>query len=103
MWREDGGGMARISPDEVLDGLKGAASEEHRSGLARFGIPRENALGIPMGEIKRAATRFGSENEIDFSLWETEIYDTFLMAVHLAEPARISRAEADEWTNGFDN
>lgn len=103
MWREDGGGMAEISPDEVLDRLKGAASEEHRSGLARHGIPRDNALGVPMEKIKHAARRFEPVHEIAFSIWNTEAYEVRLMVVHLADPARIPRAEVDEWTTDFDN
>lgn len=87
----------------MLDWLKGAANEAHRAGLARYGIPTEPALGVPMAEIKRAARRFGPAHEIIFHLWETGIYEARVMAIHLADPAQFRRQEANRWTADFDN
>lgn len=95
--------MVEVSHRQVMDWLRDAADPVHRAGLARYGIPIEPALGVPMGEIKRAAKRFGPAHDIVFSLWKTGIYEARVMAVHLADPDLMTRREADGWTRDFDN
>lgn len=95
--------MTGITVDEVLTWLQDNADETHRAGLARYGIPIGPALGVPMGEIKRAAKSFGPNNAIVNSLWDTGIYEARVMSIHLAEPDRFLRATADRWCADFDN
>ena len=91
------------SAEEVLNWLKEAANSDHKAGLARYGIPTVDALGVPMAEIKRAARRFGRSHEIVFDLWDTGIYEARVMAIHLADPRLFIRTEADGWVRQFDS
>ena len=95
--------MGKTTEDDVMTWLRSAADEEHRAGLARYGIPVGPALGVPMGDLKKAAKRFGPAHHIVSSLWETEVYEARVMAIHLADPSEFSRRDADRWSADFDN
>ena len=95
--------MVKTTADDVLKWLRETADPAHRAGLQRYGIPVEPALGVPMGDMKRAAKQFAPAHEIIFSLWETEIYEARIMSIHLADPDKFSREDADRWCADFDN
>ena len=55
----------------VLDEMWAVASEDHRVGMARFGIPIERAMGIPVPLLRKIARVYRNEHELAIELWNS--------------------------------
>ncbi len=91
------------TPDAVLAWLESEASDEHREGLLRYGIPNERALGVPMGVMKKKAKAVGRSHDLALGLWDLEIYEARTMAAFVDEPATVEVAQMERWAGDFDN
>jgi 3-methyladenine DNA glycosylase AlkD len=92
-----------MTRDEVLAWIEREASPEVREGLRRYNIPTGNAKGIPMGRMQAFARGIGRDHALALALWETGGYEARTLAVFLAEPGRLTAAEADAWVADFDS
>lgn len=88
---------------EVLAWLEREGSEETRQGMTRYGIPNAGAFGVPMGVMKKFAKRVGRDHALALGLWKTGSYEARTVAVHVAEPAELTRAQMDAWVGDMDN
>ncbi|MEL6550039.1 MAG: DNA alkylation repair protein [Pseudomonadota bacterium] len=91
------------TPEDVMRWLRAEASEDHRGSLARYNIPTEHALGIPMGALKRQAKIWGRDHRLARALWPERTYEARIIAAHVADPAMTDAALMDAWTADFDN
>ncbi len=91
------------TPDSVLAWLESEASDEHREGLLRYGIPSERALGVAMGVMKKKAKAMGRSHDLALGLWELEIYEARTMAACVDEPTLVDEAQMEAWAADFDN
>ncbi len=87
----------------ILDWLEASGRPEVADGLSRFGIPNETAYGVAMGEMQKKAKSLGPDHDAASVLWETGRYEARIMAVLLADPDRLTAAQADLWCAEFDN
>jgi 3-methyladenine DNA glycosylase AlkD len=87
----------------VLARLKRMGSKRARDGMARYGIPSDNAFGIPVGDLQRLSKELGRDHALAQSLWETGIYEARMLASMVAEPARVTPAQMDRWCADFDS
>ncbi len=71
--------------------------------MTRYGIPNDNAFGVPMGDMKRKAKTLGIDHPLAKALWAHGAYEARTMAVFLADPAALTQTEADAWVADFDN
>ena len=82
--------------DEVeaaLKWLKSNSTRKTREGMARYGIPSDNALGVTMSNLKVLAQRLGRNHELAAAIWETGVYEARMLASLIDEPgARHVRA-----------
>ncbi|WP_141452627.1 DNA alkylation repair protein [Pseudoxanthomonas sp. z9] len=92
-----------VGADQALAMLKQQASASHRDGLARFGIPDEHALGVPMAKIQAIGKRIGRQPALAPALWDTGVYEARLLVAFVVDPARLSAAQMDRWCRDFDN
>jgi 3-methyladenine DNA glycosylase AlkD len=83
--------------------LEKAGSRKGRDGMARFGIPSDNAFGVPMNRIQALAKELGKSHELALALWETGRYEARLLAAYVDEPGRVTATQMDRWRRGFDN
>lgn len=98
-------------PDNSLDEelqsallwLKRHSSKQTRTGMARFALPSDNALGVTMANIKLLAKRLGRNHELAAALWHTGLYEARMLATLIDEPARVTSAQLDRWCRDFDN
>lgn len=88
---------------EVVASLRAMSSEAVRDGLARYGIPADHALGIPMARIQGLAKRIGPDQALAEELWKTEIYEARLLVAYIGEPEKLTRAQMDAWCVEFDS
>lgn len=70
--------------------------------LAHFGSHPGKALGIPMPKIP-ALARGRKSHELALRLWESGIHEARLLAGMVAEPAKVTREQMDQWVRQFDS
>ena len=88
---------------EVMAWIRKTGSPTVRTGMARYGLPTTNAVGIPVGVLRAEAKRIGPDHALALGLWKTGIYEAQLMAAMLGEPHRLTPAQMDAWCRDFDN
>lgn len=89
---------------ECLDFLAREADPVFRAQLSeRFGIPNENAYGVPMGRIKAFARKAAKDHALAAALWESGHYEARLLAIHVDDPTRVTPEQMDAWVAEFDN
>jgi 3-methyladenine DNA glycosylase AlkD len=83
--------------------LKRHATKATLDGMARYGLPAKNALGVPVGKIQLVAKSLGRDHELAGALWKTGIYEARLLVAFIGDPARLTPAEMERWCRDFDN
>lgn len=92
-----------MNSEEVLARLESEASSEVRDGMLRYGIPNENARGVPMSALKRLAKELGRSHELAGELWATGVYEARILATMIDEPDRVTKRQMDAWAADFDS
>jgi len=83
--------------------LECQGSKKNRDGLARYGIVASKPFGVSMASVQRLAKRIGRDHELAVALWNTGYYEARLLAVFVADPARVTSALMDRWCKDFEN
>src|SRR5882762_6216091 len=87
----------------VLTWLKRHSSKSTREGMARYGIPSENASGVSVADIRLLGKRLGRDHDLALALWETGSYEARMLTPFIDEPARVTPAQMDRWCRDFDS
>lgn len=87
----------------VVAELRRLADRKTLDGMARYAIPSDHALGVPVGKIRDLGKRLGRNHELAQALWETGIYEARMLAAFVDEPALVTPAQMDRWCRDFDN
>ena len=88
---------------EVVTSLKRMGSKTVRDGMVRYGLPNENAFGIPVGTMQKFAREVGRNHELALALWETGHYEARMVAAFIDDPALVTPGQMDSWCKDFDN
>lgn len=96
-------GAPRINVTAVVVRLKGMADKKTRDGMARYGLPPDNAFGVPVGKIQKLAKELGRSHALAEALWETGWYEARMLAAYVDEPERVTPQQMDRWCAEFDN
>ena len=92
-----------IDVQSALAWLQARASKRTRDGMARYGLPSDHALGVPVGTIKQIGKRIGVNHDLALGLFKTGVYEAQLLAAFVGDPARLTAAQMDRWCRDFDN
>jgi 3-methyladenine DNA glycosylase AlkD len=87
----------------ALHWLKRHSSKRALEGMARYAIPSNKAMGVPVSDIKRLGTLLGRNQELALALWKTGIYEARMLTQFVGDPARLTPAQMDRWCREFDN
>jgi 3-methyladenine DNA glycosylase AlkD len=87
----------------TLAALKKAANTKTREGMARYGIPNDNALGVSVAALQKMRKPLGRDHALALALWDSGIYEARLLAAFVDEPALVTPAQMDRWCRDFDN
>jgi 3-methyladenine DNA glycosylase AlkD len=87
----------------VVMSLKRLGNRRNREGMARYGIPSDNAFGVSMANIQVLARRLGRNHALAAKLWDTGLYEARMLTAYVDEPARVTSAQMDRWCRDFDN
>jgi 3-methyladenine DNA glycosylase AlkD len=81
--------------------LHQAARPAELAGMARFGIVGEGRLGLSVPAMRGIARTLGRDHALAQALWDTGIPDARIVASMVAEPARLTARQMDQWVKGF--
>ncbi|MBL8152850.1 MAG: DNA alkylation repair protein [Anaerolineae bacterium] len=88
----------------ILRELEAQGKPANVEGMARFGIrPGTTVYGIPIPTLRQMARRIGRDHGLAKALWNSGVHEARLIAAFIAEPKRLTEAEADEWVEGIDS
>jgi len=86
----------------VLAELRRLANPSNVAGMARFGIVGQNLLGISVVQLRAIAKRTGRDHALAEKLWASGIFEARILAAFVAEPARVTRRQANAWAKDFE-
>ena len=87
---------ARMTLAETMSALERAGTAQARKIYARHGAP-EPMFGVSFAVLSQMVKRIRVDHDLALQLWETGNYDARILAVKVADPARVSPAELDRW------
>jgi len=92
-----------MQPDEVMQAIDALASGDVRAGLARFGIPTDNARGVSTPQLKALARRIGRDHALAGRLWATGVFEARAVAAMIDEPDNVTRVQMERWARDLDS
>lgn len=87
---------------KVLAELRRLANPRNVAGMARFGIVGQNLLGISVVQLRAIAKQTGLNHELAEELWASGIFEARILAAFVAEPAKVTRRQANAWAKDFE-
>ena len=87
----------------ALTWLKRHSTKAVLDGMARYGVPSDNALGVSMKDMKVLGEKLGHNHELALKLWDTGVYEARMISAFVGDPARTTPAQMDRWCRDFDN
>jgi 3-methyladenine DNA glycosylase AlkD len=92
-----------MDKDEVLAWLKRKGKKRTIQGMARYGIPSDGAVGVPIGTMQTLAKRLGKDHALAISLWESGCYEARLLAAMIDDPKLVTVRQMNAWAASFDS
>jgi 3-methyladenine DNA glycosylase AlkD len=92
-----------MRPDEVMRAIDALASGDVRAGMARFGIPTDNARGVSTPQLHALARKIGRDHALAGRLWASGVFEARVVAALIDEPDRVTRAQMDRWARDLDS
>jgi 3-methyladenine DNA glycosylase AlkD len=93
--------MANV--ENVIQKLKEKARPDQIEGMARYGMTAKGRLGVSVPEIRKLAKELGKNHELALKLWKTEIPDARIVAALVAEPAKLTEAQMEDWVKDMNS
>ena len=90
-----------VKSANVLAELRRLANPANVAGMARFGIAAQNLLGISVVQLRAIAKRTGRDHALAEKLWASGIFEARILAAFVAEPAQLTRRQANAWAKDF--
>ena len=87
----------------VLKQLNAMSDRSRLSGMARYGINIDKAIGVAIPDLRKLARAIGPDHELAIALWETEVHEARLLAGMIDDPAQVTEAQMEAWVNDFDS
>jgi 3-methyladenine DNA glycosylase AlkD len=92
-----------IGVDQVLAWLEKQGSAKTIAGMARYGIPSDNAFGVTVGELKAYSKSVGKDHALAQQLWASGRYEARMLAGFIDLPSAVTSKQMDTWANDFDS
>lgn len=88
----------------IVRELEAQGSPTNVEGMARYGIrPGTIVYGVSVPALRQMARRIGRDHALAKTLWHSGVHEARLIAAFIAEPKRLTEAEADAWVEGIDS
>lgn len=86
---------------DIINLLKEKADANYHTGMRRFGINNETALGVKIPEVRKLAKIIKKDHPLALQLWNTHIHEARILATMIADPKQVTPQLIDAWTNDF--
>jgi len=86
----------RLSLSETMRELEKAGSAQTRKTYARHGA-KGPMFGVSFATLKTLVKKIGVDHELALELWNTKNHDARMLAIKIADPARMSPSDLDTW------
>jgi 3-methyladenine DNA glycosylase AlkD len=86
----------------VLAELHRLANPRNVAGMARFGIVGQKLLGVSVVQLRAIAKGTGRNHALAGELWASGILEARILAAFVAEPAQLTRRQANSWAKDFE-
>lgn len=87
---------ARMTLAETMALLEKAGSAQTRKTYLRHGAT-EPLFGVSFATFKQLVMRIGVDHELALQLWDTGNLDARILAIKVADPARMTPGDLDRW------
>lgn len=71
--------------------------------MSRFGIPNDNALGIPTPSLKKVAKEIGCDQALAERLWKSGLHEARSLAALIGDPDKIAERQMERWVIEIDS
>ena len=89
---------------EIIAQLRTLRSPRDAEGQRRFGIaPRGEHLGIRAPVLREIARRHRRDHALALELWAAGLHEARVLAALIDDPARVTRAQMEQWARECDN
>ena len=82
--------------------LKSLADAAALTGMARFGINTQHALGVSMPALRKLAGKT-HDHALAEQLWQTGIHESRILAAIVDVPAQVTPEQMERWVVDFDS
>ena len=89
----------RLTLADTMAALAKAESAQTKKIYLRHGV-KEPLFGVSFATLKGLFKRITLDHELALALWDTGNFDARNLAVKIADPARMTRADLDHWARG---
>src|SRR4030095_14761091 len=83
--------------------LKRHADRATLEGMARYAIPSDSAIGVPVNKIQLVARQIDRNHDLAGALWDAGWHEARMLGVFLDEPDKVTSAQMDRWCRDFDS
>lgn len=91
------------SLEQALKILKASARPDQLEGMAKYGLVKENRLGVSMPDLRALAKEIGKDHDLALELWETGIQDARILAALVDKPEKVTEEQMDKWVQGINS
>jgi 3-methyladenine DNA glycosylase AlkD len=84
----------------VMDSLKARGTEQNRKIYVRHGIPAERTFGVSNADLKTIAKTIKGQQALAMELYATGNMDAMYLAGIVADGAKMTRKQLQEWADG---
>jgi len=88
--------------DDILKRLKSLSNPRAVEGMAKYGIIPEKTYGVSIANLRKIAKEIGKDHELAKILWESNIWETRILAGMVDAPKLVTEKQMENWTKDFD-
>lgn len=94
---------ALSTTEDVLHEMRSLGSKEALTGMSRYGIRTQNALGLSVPQLRGLSKRIGVKHELAENLWRTGIHEARILAGMIDDPGKVTPVQMECWVTEFDS
>jgi len=92
-----------MSVESVLREMRAKGDAKAVEGMAKFGISKENTLGISIPTLRGFAKRLGKNHSLALALWKSGVHEARILAAMVDDPEKVTKKQMDNWVEEFDS
>lgn len=90
--------------DRIIARLRALRRARNIAGLRRFGlVTRYEQLGVRVATLRELGRPHRRDHALALELWESGISEAMILAVVIADPKQVTRAQMERWVRRCDN